>query len=238
MEPGLADEEEVDPRIQVGCAGGSRGPWPPRSARLGAPGACAQGSGPRRPGAAGERGSERRLSPGSWGGCGARADAARLHRRDPRWDPGVARSLPCSWGGRATKRKGGGGASPGSGYPIGLPRRGLCATSGRRVPGRWRSARPRGGGPGRPLHLGRPPCLGVGALTWQRGPSGAIPRPRFIVSKPKGLLSSPAAVKWFKTQLFLLVRSSVNRNQGQLVRKADAREGWPASCASMSPGDD
>lgn len=26
MEPSLADEEEVDPRIQVGCAGGARGP--------------------------------------------------------------------------------------------------------------------------------------------------------------------------------------------------------------------
>lgn len=232
MEPGLADEEEVDPRIQVGGAGGARGPWPPRSARLGAPGACAQGSGPGRPGAAGER----LRAPGFARFLGRlRCPRGRGPTPSPGLPVGPGR-LPaaCPALGADVQQRGKGAGAPRRvrGYPIRLcaPRAlrnlrtpGARPAAQRAPPGWW--------APATHLHLGRPPCPGVGALTWQRGPSGATPRPRAdsllanrrVYCHPRR--NPPAGLKRFKTQLFLLVRSSVNRNQGQLVRKADAREG-------------
>lgn len=76
MEQGLEEEEEVDPRIQVGHAGGAAEAGIHIYTRLAAPGACGPGRWWPRRSAGEKRGSGFPVSPGSRGGCSARVDAA------------------------------------------------------------------------------------------------------------------------------------------------------------------
>lgn len=76
MEQGLEEEEEVDPRIQVGRAGAPRWWASTLGAGLAAPGACGPGEWWLRSFGGEKRGSEFPVLPGSWGGSSARVDAA------------------------------------------------------------------------------------------------------------------------------------------------------------------
>lgn len=187
---------------------GGGGPPDPGRRRGGRAGALASAlSPPRSSGClrAGER-------PGEARGCGGEAPSAGFRpvpgeaavpartRPDsiagtPGWTQEIARSVPCAWGGRATKRKGGGGASPGSGVPDPALR-----AAGSAQPPDSRS--PAGGiarAPGA-VGAGHPPTTGAAALPGGRSPhlaEGTVrshppPPRRFTVSKPKGLLSPPA----------------------------------------------
>lgn len=176
MEPGLEEEEEVDPRIQVGRAGVHKDPGictepasqppPPTPPPVPAPGgggsvksgAGREGLSTRFPPVPGRlrcpRGRSLTLSPGFPGRIrGSQQRAQRCGRLRNKEERGRGRHAGV-WVPGWARGAAGFGQPPGSGSRAGR----LGAGS-------------RGGGRRRPLQVGGHPCLGVRASCWQRCPA-------------------------------------------------------------------